>query len=160
MGHHRRRRRRQHRHRQRIRSLCLTAVRESRGSRFRTSMGAAAGRTRPPAKAGRAGVLLRHPQTLPPPDPCDALQVHTPARSIQKTPDPPVAIAPILRRQHHHRPGQAILVIRRRWPVALGRADLPRLPGRPAAPIHPTLPSPVPPSPGVGRARSVSPEAS
>ena len=55
-------------------------------------------------------LLLRHFQPLPPPDPLHPILAHWPACTPQQGRDPPVAVAPVLRRQGNDRSGQLILV--------------------------------------------------
>ena len=55
-------------------------------------------------------LLLRHFQPLPPPDPLHPILAHWPACTPQQCRDPPVAVAPVLRRQGNDRSGEAIFV--------------------------------------------------
>ena len=66
----------------------------------------------------------RHLQALGPPDPLDALVVAAPALGVQQRRDPPVAVAPVLRRQGDDRLGQRRFVVGSAWCLALRGAVL------------------------------------
>ncbi len=73
-------------------------------------------------------LLLRHFQPLPPPDPLHPILAHWPACTPQQCRDPPVAVAPVLRRQGNDRSGEAIFVQHRIRLVSLCPSPLPQQP--------------------------------
>ena len=77
-------------------------------------------------------LLLRHLQSLVPPDPLYPLVVHLPAFVMQKTGDPPVPIASVLGGQPHDPVCELILLVRNSHAVPLRRTVLSQSPACPS----------------------------